>query len=97
MDSIGGLRPYSYVPQQKQPLQAQRSYENTNPSVSDGFDKASSKTGDVFSQANALKLLASSESVVSDVKIQDKSTGIVADSDLLLNGLESKQFFYLEM
>ena len=67
-------------------------------SVSDGFEHTKNVDNSVMNQTDALKFLSYADKTEQTAKIADSiNISNVAPFDLSLNGIDSKEFFYLNI
>lgn len=90
MDAISGAKSLSYIqtPRAVQPKPAQEK----SAGVSDGFERCADHSSGLLNKADALKFLPSS------AKVSEVSQTAAAEApagQLLLNGIQSTEFFYI--
>ena len=100
MDSIHGINHFSSYISPQHNLFEKTNINNKSEisSVSDGFEHTKNIDNSVMNQTDALKFLSYADKTEQTAKIADSvNISNIAPFDLSLNGIDSKEFFYLNI
>ncbi len=94
MDSIGGVQPFNYSSCAR-PKPAAASAEESSSGISDGFSKTAGLNTELPNKNNVIQFLGSSGKSSELSSVNEKSFVSPLKLDFPLNGLNSKEFFYI--
>lgn len=101
MDSIHGINHFSsYISPQHNNIFEKTNINNKSEmaSVSDGFEHTKNIDNSVMNQTDALKFLSYADKTEKTAQIKDSiNISNVSTFNLSLNGIDSKEFFYLNI
>lgn len=94
MDSIGGVQPFNYSSCVR-PKPTATSAEESSSGISDGFSKTAGLNTELPSKTNVMQFLGASGKNSELSSVNEKSFVAPLKFDFPLNGLNSKEFFYI--